>query len=309
MKVAIVGLGIQGRKRMPFVGADLSATVDPVAPDVGYRRVEDVPLAEYDAALVCTPDTAKLSVLEYLLNNGKHVLVEKPLLAANSRELEELDGLARRRGVACYTAYNHRFEPHVVSMKRLLEEGRLGPIYQARFFYGNGTARDFRNSGWRDQGLGVIPDLASHMFDLCEFFFGRPAGAPQVWSANAFENASPDYFLVGWGHGSPMIRIEGTLLSWRNWFTLDVVGEQGSAHVTGLCKWGPSSLVVRTRVLPSGKPPEEANVLDQRDPTWALEYEHFKGLCKTGGTNISTDVWINDMLHGIGRELIVEQAR
>jgi predicted dehydrogenase len=309
MKVAIVGLGIQGRKRMPFVGADLAATVDPVAPDAGYRRVEDVPLADFDAALVCTPDTAKVPLLAYLLGNGKHVLVEKPLLAGDSRELEQLDVLARRQGVACYTAYNHRFEPHFVSMKALLGDGRLGRLYQARFFYGNGTARDFRNSGWRDQGLGVIPDLASHMFDLCEFFFGRPAGAPEVWSANAFENASPDYFLAGWSGSAPMIRIEGTLLSWRNWFTLDVVGEKGSAHVAGLCKWGPSSLIVRTRVLPSGKPPEESQVLEQPDPTWALEYEHFKRLCRTGGTNISTDIWINDLLNGMARGLLEEQAR
>jgi hypothetical protein len=106
-----------------------------------------------------------------------------------------------------------------------------------------------------------------------------------------------------------MIRIEGTLLSWRNWFTLDVVGEKGSAHVVGLCKWGPSSLIVRTRVLPSGKPPEESRVLEQSDPTWALEYEHFKRLCRTGGTNIATDIWINDLLNGIGRDVLVEQAR
>lgn len=81
MKIAIVGLGIQGRKRMPFAGADLVATIDPVALDAQYRRIQDVPLGSYDAALVCTPDDAKLAILEYLLSNGKHVLVEKPLLA------------------------------------------------------------------------------------------------------------------------------------------------------------------------------------------------------------------------------------
>ena len=62
-----------------------SATVDPVIADADYRSVQQVPLASYDAALVCTPDEAKLELLRHLLENGKHVLVEKPLLAAERR--------------------------------------------------------------------------------------------------------------------------------------------------------------------------------------------------------------------------------
>ena len=120
-------------------------------------------------------------------------------------------------------------------------------------FYGNGTARDVRNSPWRDRGLGVIPDLASHMLDLCLFWFGRPAGEPQVWTTQRYENAAYDYFLMGFPDSSPMLKLEGTLMSWRNTFGLDLIGERGSIHVTGLCKWGPSSLIVRDRVLPSGR--------------------------------------------------------
>ena len=32
------------------------------------------------------------------------------------------------------------------------------------------------------------------------------------------------------------------------------------------------------RVLPSGRPPEESMTLVQDDPTWAIEYDHFKRL-------------------------------
>src|SRR5688572_30251328 len=153
-------------------------------------------------------------------------------------------------------------------------------------FYGNGTARDVRNSLWRDRGLGVIPDLASHMLDLCLFFFGRPAGDAQVWTCQRHENEAYDYFLMGFPNASPMLKLEGTLLSWRNTFGLDLLGERGSVHVAGLCKWGPSSLTVRDRVLPSGRPHEEVETIEQGDPTWALEYEHFKQCCDTATTNI-----------------------
>ena len=69
-----------------------------------------------------------------------------------------------------------------------------------------------------------------------------------------------------------------TLLSWRNHFTCDVLAENGTAHIESLCKWGPTTFTHRTRVLPSGRPPEEATTLVQEDPTWALEYAHFKRL-------------------------------
>src|SRR5262249_14495758 len=150
-------------------GADAVATVDPVAPDANYRALEDVPLDTYEAALVCTPDHAKHAALAYLLSHGKHVLVEKPLLAAGAATLQELANLASRSNVACYTAYNHRFEPHVRRLKELLDAGTLGEIYLARFFYGNGTAREVQRSSWRDQGAGVLTDLGSHLLDLTLF--------------------------------------------------------------------------------------------------------------------------------------------
>jgi scyllo-inositol 2-dehydrogenase (NADP+) len=307
VKVIVVGLGIQGRKRLAIAGPDAAGTVDPVSDRVDFKRVHDVPLDVYDAALLCTPDGPKVELLTYLLGHGKHVLVEKPLVAPENDDLERLKALAARNGAVCYTAYNHRFEPHLVTVKRLLDEDRIGPVYHCRMFYGNGTARDVRNSPWRDRGLGVIPDLASHMLDLCLFWFGRPVGDPQIWMTQRYENAAFDYFLMGFPNSSPVLKLEGTLLSWRNTFGLDLIGERGSIHVTGLCKWGPSSLIVRDRVLPSGRPAEQVDTLEQSDPTWAIEYDHFRELCaRRDGTNIENDIWINGVLNSLGEKLGVE---
>jgi scyllo-inositol 2-dehydrogenase (NADP+) len=306
MRVIVVGLGIQGRKRLAVAGVDGIGAVDPVAVGAAWKRIEDVPLGDYDAALVCTPDEPKVALLTYLLSQGKHVLVEKPLVAASDSELETLKSVAVRAGAVCYTAYNHRFEPHLATVKRYLEEERIGRVFHCRMFYGNGTARDVRNSPWRDKGLGAIPDLASHMLDLALFWFGRPAGPPQVWTVQKHENVAYDYFLFGFPGASPVLKLEGTLLSWRNTFGLDLFGERGSLHVTGLCKWGPTSLILRQRALPSGKPDEEVWTLEQKDPTWAIEYQHFLGLCRSGGTNIDNDIWINGVLNGLGRTLGVE---
>ena len=79
MRVVVAGLGVQGKKRVAIAGTDVVATVDPVASAARYTAIEQVPLADYDAALVCTPDDAKPELLAYLLIHGKHVLVEKPM--------------------------------------------------------------------------------------------------------------------------------------------------------------------------------------------------------------------------------------
>jgi predicted dehydrogenase len=259
-----------------------------------------VPLSAYDAALVCTPDDAKIDLLTHLLGNRKHALVEKPLFAENPADLQRLKSLAESSHSVCYTAYNHRFEPHFERMKALIASGRLGRIYSARMFYGNGTARLVRDSAWRDQGAGVLPDLGSHLLDTALFWFGKPAAPFQVFSANRFENRAFDHVSFG-ANGSPVLQMEVTLLSWRNHFYADIFAECGSAHIQSLCKWGPSTFTVRKRKLPSGRPDEEPITLVQLDPTWEIEYAHFKQLCVTGESNIDNDIWINDVLAGLSR--------
>jgi scyllo-inositol 2-dehydrogenase (NADP+) len=299
MRVVVVGMGVQGRKRLAVAGQDAVATVDPVSPDVDFRRTEEVPLHSYDAALVCTPDEAKIPLLRYLLGNGKHVLVEKPLVSADGSQLSALRDLALAKRVACYTAYNHRFEPHIVRLKQTLDSGVLGKVYLMKMFYGNGTARDVRNSAWRDKGLGVFPDLGSHLLDWTLFLFGKPTADAEIWRDCRFENKASDHFHFGFRGNSPEIDFEMSLLSWRNTFRCDVFAERGSAHIDCLCKWGPSTFTLRKRVLPSGRPAEDSETLSCPDPTWQLEYRHFLGLCASPSTNIENDIWINGVFNAV----------
>lgn len=279
---------------MAIAGAEVVARVDTQA-EADYQIIDQVPLSSYDAALVCTPDKPKLEILRYLLAHGKHVLVEKPLLAEDEKELRALSELCRGNNLACYTAYNHRFEPHLVRLKETIASGALGKLYLVRVFYGNGTALDVKSSVWRDRGVGVLSDIGSHLLDMMLFMFGPVGSGFEVWSCDAFENRASDHVLFGL-RGQPVVELEASLVSWRNTFTLDVYGEKGSAHVECLCKWGPSTYRVRQRVFPSGRPSEEVDTIAMPDPTWALEYDHFKKVCGRGGTNIENDIWINAVL-------------
>lgn len=301
MKVIVVGLGTQGKKRQRAAGADYVASVDPNNPEADYRLPQDVPLPDYDAVLICVPDEPKPNLIRYFLHSGKHVLVEKPLVAVHDTDIEMLENLARTTGAVLYTAYNHRFEPHFVRMRDLIASGKLGTIYSCRMFYGNGTARLVRDSAWRDTGAGVLPDLGSHLLDTCRFWFGDIPDTFRVIAANRFENRAPDHVIIGTEERRPRLELEMTLCMWRNHFTCDILAEKGSAHIESLCKWGPSTFIHRQRVLPSGRPIEEVLTLPEGDPTWALEYTHFKNLCqKKAAADLGNDLWLQRTLQRLG---------
>jgi scyllo-inositol 2-dehydrogenase (NADP+) len=256
-----------------------------------------VPAGDYDAAIVCTPDEAKPALLERLVDLGKHVLVEKPLTLSDDGDYGRLQELARRRGVLCRTAYNHRYEPHFVRLRALVASGALGRLYYCRLFYGNGTAALVRGSPWRDSGSGVIADLGSHLLDSARWWFGDLGEDFRLDACDRFENRAPDHAVFS-GGGAPL-RLQGevSLVSWRNHFTCDLYGEEGSAHISSLCKWGPSVFVARRRLRPSGRPEEQTVTEPEGDPTWALEWADFKQAVGAGApTDLSADRWLHRVL-------------
>lgn len=300
----VVGLGVQGAKRRRAAGSDCVGTVDPVVAGATWRDLEEVPEDAYDAALLCVPDGPKAELAARLVARGKHVLVEKPFVLPDGAAFDRIEADAHRMRSVVYTAYNHRFEPGFVELRDLLAGGRLGRVYHCRLFYGNGTARLVRESAWRDAGAGVLPDLGSHLLDTLRFWFGDIADDFRVVRASRFENRAPDRVQLAGGSG-PTFDLDMTLLSWRNHFTCDVFAENGSAHLSSLCKWGESTFTLRTRVLPAGRPMEETKVWPEGDPTWDAEYAHFKTLCMARmPADLSGDRWLHATLHRLSAGVI-----
>jgi predicted dehydrogenase len=195
-------------------------------------------------------------------------------------------------------------------MAEVVRSGVLGELYHCRMFYGNGTARLVRDSAWRDQGAGVLPDLGSHLLDTANFWFGDIGTDFDVYSARHFENRAPDHVVIGSRKTRPQLELEMTLLSWRNHFTCDLFAEKGSAHISSLCKWGPTTFTLRTRVLPSGKPTEDVVTLTQEDPTWAAEYAYFKDLCqRRPQADLARDLWLQKTLRSLGEQAVTVAAR
>jgi scyllo-inositol 2-dehydrogenase (NADP+) len=279
-KFLVVGLGIQGVKRRTIIGERPCLTVDPFVATADYRRIQDVPIDSFDVVFLCTPDSVKNEIVEYCVTQGKHILIEKPFTLELSA-YNALSTLQEGTGSTIYVAYNHRFEPHIARVKELLEQNVLGEIYTVSLSYGNGTAELVRLSDWRDIGIGVVADLGSHLLDMIDFWWGLEGRNIDFLDARTIENRAYDQavFRVS---GKPSVYAETTMLSWRNDFYCHIRGSHGSAHISSLCKWGPTSLTIRGRVHPSGRPDEHTITLVESDPTWAKEFDHFVALIEEG---------------------------
>jgi predicted dehydrogenase len=302
MRTIVIGLGVQGNKRQLFAGKDFQFSIDPLNDKATFKNLDEGDFQSFDSALLCIPDELKFDYVKKLVTNGKHVLIEKPFNLP-SLQLKEIADLAKKTKTTVYVAYNHRFEPHWMTAKDLIENERIGKIYKLNLFYGNGTAELVKSSLWRDKDLGVIPDLASHLFDLVDFWFGLNQYDIQVLSVNKFENNAYDNAVIKLV-GSPEVILEISLLSWRNNFKAELVGSEGSINLDSLCKWGPSQLTIRNRKRPSGKPDEEISTLVCSDPTWEAEYRHFVNLIDNRNLgNLESNLKISQLFDKL-REII-----
>ena len=296
-RIAIVGLGTQGKKRKPLIAKNFAFAVDPIVDDAEYTDIRQVPLDEYDCAFCCLPDSQKSETVSYLVENQKDVLVEKPIRFESVDHIQSLELLANDHGSYVYTAYNHRFEPHIRRMKDVIASGELGRLYSIKIFYGNGTARLVRDSTWRDSGSALLWDLGSHIYDIITYVFGFiPVGYDNC-TFKCYENKTPDLLRISHSQGEINLLIEASYLCWKNHFSLEVFAENGSAHISSLCKWGPARFTLRKRVLPSGVPTEETVEITCPDPTWDLEHAHFlEGCSNKRKTDLSNDVNIARLL-------------
>lgn len=303
MRFVVIGYGVQGRKRKNILARQCDIVVDPISMDADYRDIREVPLDSFDAAIVSTPDSEKFHIIDYLVENRKHVLCEKPLSFQRLEDFLYLQDRALENKTIVYTAYNHRFERAIMRAKSIIDARSLGKIYLVRLLYGNGTAKLVAKSNWRDSDLGVISDLGSHCIDIVRYWFPNLEFTLKPSDVSRFENHSPDYAFLISKENFPKLVFELSLCTWKNQFRVEIVGEKGSLSIDGLKKWGRSELIKYQRVLPSGYPIESVETYDSGDETWNLEHDHFINLISnSASTDLKNDIFVFNVLHKIIRK-------
>lgn len=145
-----------------------------------YREL--VALPELDVVHVLTPNKSHAPISIAAMENGKHVMCEKPM-AKTVEDARAMVEAAKRTGKKLTIGYQNRHRNDSLYLKKLIEDGELGDIYYAKAHAIRRRAVPtwgvFLNE--EEQGGGPLIDIGTHALDLT------------LWEMNNYEPA----FVVG----------------------------------------------------------------------------------------------------------------
>lgn len=128
-----------------------------------FHSLQDAVREDFDGFTIATPVLTHFEFARFILQRGKHVLVEKPM-ALTVKEAEELVELARRGKVNLMVGHTLLFHPAIQKIKEVIASGKIGRL---QYLYSNrlnlGTVRTEENALW---------NFAPHDLAVFQYFIG-----------------------------------------------------------------------------------------------------------------------------------------
>lgn len=189
LNIAIVGTGRIGKRHAGHIKnlANLTAVCDikeKVAEKVAsendcncYYDIDDLLKDEKDLDVVsiCTPNGLHAEHTIKSLKAGNHVLCEKPM-ATSVKDCEEMMNTAEQSNKRLFVVKQNRFNPPVQAVKKEIEKGRLGRIFNVQLnCFWNRNPQYYLESDWkgkRDIDGGTLFTQFSHFIDLLYWLVG-----------------------------------------------------------------------------------------------------------------------------------------
>ena len=168
--------------------------------------------AAVDLIVIATPNDLHFEQARAALLAGKHVVVDKPFTVALG-EARQLDELAKQQGVLLSVFHNRRWDADFLTLRQLLESGRLGRISQFASHFDR--YRPEVRQRWREQGgagSGLWYDLGPHLLDQALLLFGRPLGVTAFLATQRQGAKATDYFHVQLRYPATHVVLHGSCL-------------------------------------------------------------------------------------------------
>lgn len=262
---------------------------------------------EVDAVYIATPPNSHKEYTLLAAQAGKPVYVEKPM-AMNFAECQTMIEVCRAAGVPLWVAYYRRMLPRFLKVKELLAANALGDVrFVAVTLYRPTRAeeQDPVQRPWRVQpdiaGGGYYVDLASHILDYLDYFFG-PIRAVHGFASNqaglyAAEDIVTGSFVFDSGvHGVGTWCFSG----YTEVDQTEIVGTQGKLSFSA---FGTEPLILTTKdghdvritEFPEPTPPHVQQPLIQT----IVDELNGAGQCPSTGESGARASWVMDqMLRG-----------
>lgn len=132
-----------------------------------------------DAVIVATPHYGHTTIGADALEQGLHVLVEKPI-SVHKADAERLIAAYQRKDRIFAAMFNQRTDPRYRKMRDLVKKGELGEIrrvnwiitswFRAQAYYDSGGWR----ATWKGEGGGVLLNQCPHQLDMLQWVCGMP---------------------------------------------------------------------------------------------------------------------------------------
>jgi scyllo-inositol 2-dehydrogenase (NADP+) len=190
IKTGLMAYGMSGRVfHAPFIhahpGFELRAVVERHEkkagqryPDIiSYNQTEELLNDnEIELIIVNTPNNTHFDLAKQALQAGKHVLVEKPI-AATVAQVQELYNISRQVNRHLMVYQNRRWDSDFLSVKEVIESGRLGELIEVHFRFDRYKATLSPKLFKETKSMapnGLVYDLGPHLIDQAISLFGRP---------------------------------------------------------------------------------------------------------------------------------------
>ena len=242
-----------------------------------YTHPEQLP-AQLDAVSVATPPMAHYPVVRQLLEQGYPVFCEKSL-TMEVEQGEELDRLAKEKGLVLAVGFKMRFESIFQEAKKYLNQvGKIVSINTTKL-----QAFNPRPEGAWVKRVGAMYELSVHDFDLITFLTGR---YPQKvlfsqlrhrfgWEADDAFSITADYGDGITGMCQGMYAVSSTFC-YRD-LTITFLGDKGYMRIER-----PDRIILHTDAYQVIEvPPFEKSAFE-------LELEHFRAAVEGREANTLT---------------------
>jgi predicted dehydrogenase len=297
LRLGLAGLGSMGRNHLRILSARsdlvLAAVADPIAAALASATAETgaqgfaeplamIAEAELDALVIAAPTTAHVPLALAAIERSIAILVEKPL-AATTDEAMRIVSASRAAGVPVQVGHVERFNPAVLELGRLIDEGWLSTVYSI-------ASRRAGPFPARIRDVGVTVDLATHDADILSWIAGERPSRVYAETAQRIHATNED-LLFGLLHfpsgATGMLDV--------NWLTpakrrqLLVVGEEGMFeldYLTQRLTFTRATDTTNPRLIGGYAPTFEGEVLElavvSTEPL-AGELEAFLSVVRNGG--------------------------
>jgi UDP-N-acetylglucosamine 3-dehydrogenase len=131
-----------------------------------YANYKEALAGDLDAVVIATPTSTHERIARYAIEEGKHVLLEKPM-TGDSKVLRRLTSLAEKRSVVLSGGFIERYNPVVDYTRRSLDTGEYGDLITA-------STRRVSTKSSRVTDIGVILDLGVHDIDVLRYLVKTP---------------------------------------------------------------------------------------------------------------------------------------